>query len=77
MKKSTQKCGTHCNPRSGLRKGVYHIFEFNSGVHIFNRPIRNEPIKSLGFKIEYTPRSVVQLVNIFNCLAYDWMVKGK
>ena len=28
-------------------------------------------------KAEYTPRTIVRLVNIFNCLAYDWMIKDK
>jgi hypothetical protein len=23
------------------------------------------------------PRAVVRLVNIFNCLAYDWMIKNE
>ena len=27
------------------------------------------------FKTEYMPRAVFWLVNIFNCLAYDWTVK--
>jgi hypothetical protein len=47
--------------------------------HIFNRPISDEPTISLGIKSEYVPRAVVQLVNIFNCLAYDsdWMDKDE
>jgi len=43
-------------------------------IHILNRPISNEPTKYLGIKIEYTPRDVVRQVNIFNCLAYEWIV---
>jgi len=45
--------------------------------HIVNQPISAEPTKSLGIKTEYTPSVVVRsgLVNIFNCLAYDWTVK--
>ena len=38
-------------------------------IHIFNQPIRDEPIKSWGIKTENTPRVVIRLVNIFNCLA--------
>jgi len=47
--------------------------------HIFNRPISDEPTISLGIKSEYVPRAMVQLVNIFNCLAYDsdWMDKDE
>jgi hypothetical protein len=47
--------------------------------HIFNRRINDEPTISLGIKSEYVPRAVVQLVNIFNCLAYDsdWMDKDE
>jgi len=43
-----------------------------SGGHIFNRPISGKPTKCLGIKTEYIPKAVVPL---FNCLAYDWMVK--
>jgi hypothetical protein len=46
----------------GSRQGSY-----------FHRPISEEPTKSLGIKTEYTPK----LVNIFNCLAYDWIVKDE
>jgi hypothetical protein len=35
-----------------------------------NRPIRDESTKSLGIKTMYMPRYIVQLVNMFNCLAY-------
>jgi hypothetical protein len=35
-----------------------------------NRSIRDEPTKSLGIKTMYMPRYIVQLVNMFNCLAY-------
>jgi hypothetical protein len=47
--------------------------------HIFNRPISDEPTISLCIKSEYVPRAMVQLVNIFNCLAYDsdWMDKDE
>ena len=38
--------------------------------HISNQPTSDEPTKSLGIKTDYTPRAVVWLVNIFNCLAY-------
>ena len=31
--------------------------------------------QSLGVKTEYTPKAVARLVNIFNCLAHEWMVK--
>ena len=34
-----------------------------------------EPTKSLRIKSEYTQRDVVRLVDIFNCLTYDWTVK--
>jgi len=36
-------------------------------VHIYNRPIKDEPTKSLVIKTEYTPRAVARLVNICNC----------
>jgi len=47
--------------------------------HIVNRTISAEPTKSLGIKTEYTPNVVVlsRLVNIFNCLAYDWTVNDE
>jgi hypothetical protein len=44
-------------------------------VHIFNRPISNDVKYSLGIKNECTPRAVVRLVNIFNCIAYGWTIK--
>ena len=44
--------------------------------HIFNRPISDEPTISLGIKSEYVPRAMVQLVNIFSCLAYDFIGGG-
>jgi hypothetical protein len=34
-----------------------------------------EPTKYLGIKTAYTPRAVIPLVNIFNCLTFDWTVK--
>ena len=46
-------------------------------VRIFNEPIRDEPIKFLDNKTMYMPRAVIRLVNIFNCLAYDWTVKDE
>jgi len=46
-------------------------------VHIFDQLIRDVPTLSLGIKTEYTPRTVVRLVNIFNCLAYDWMTRDE
>ena len=46
-------------------------------VHIFGRPISDKPTKSLNVKTEYMPIDVVRLVNIFNCLAYDWTVKDE
>jgi len=30
---------------------------------------------SLQFKTKSTSRAIVTLVNIFNCLAYDWTIK--
>ena len=45
--------------------------------HIFNQPITNKPTKSLCMKTEYTPRTVVPLVIIFNCLPYDSTVHDK
>ena len=41
----------------------------------FKWPISDEPTKSWSIKTEYIPKAVVWLVNIFNCLAYDWTVK--
>ena len=46
-------------------------------VHIFNRPISDEPTKSLGMKTYYMPKAVVWLVDVFNCLAYDWTTKDE
>ena len=46
-------------------------------VPIFNQLISNEPTKSLGIKNENVQRSIVWLVKIFNCLAYDWAVKNE
>jgi hypothetical protein len=46
-------------------------------VHIFNQPINDEPTNSLGIKAEYTPRAVVQLVNIFNSHPNDWTLKDE
>jgi len=43
----------------------------------FNRPISDEPTKSLGIDTEYTLRDAVRLVNIFNCLPYEWTVKDE
>jgi hypothetical protein len=42
-------------------------------VHILNQPISDEATKSS----EFTPRYVVPLVNEFNCLVYDWMIKDE
>jgi hypothetical protein len=46
-------------------------------VHIFNRPINDNPTKSLGIKAEYLPRAVVRLGYRFRCLVYDLMVKDE
>jgi hypothetical protein len=40
-------------------------------VHIFYCPISDEPTKSIGIKTDNTPKAIVWLVNIFNCLACD------
>jgi hypothetical protein len=32
---------------------------------------------NLPIKIESIPRAVLQLVNRFNCLSYDWTVKDE
>jgi len=32
---------------------------------------------SLDIKTEYTPRAVVRLIDIFDCLACEWAVKGE
>ena len=37
----------------------------------------DDPTEYLGIKTEYTPRTCVLLVNIFNCLAYDWTIKDE
>jgi hypothetical protein len=42
-------------------------------LHFFFRYINQR--WTIGFKIKYTPRVAVRLLNIFNCLAYDWTVK--
>jgi hypothetical protein len=39
--------------------------------------ISEEPTKSFGIKTEYMPRAVVRLVNIFNCIEYDWTVSDE
>ena len=41
----------------------------------FNRPISDEPTKSLGINTEYMPIGIVLLVNIFNCFICDWRSK--
>ena len=46
-------------------------------IHIINRPIIDEFIKFLGMKADYATRAVVPVVNIFNCLSYDWTVKDE
>jgi hypothetical protein len=46
-------------------------------VHIFNRPINDEPTKYLGIRTEFSPRTYDRLVNIFNRLAYNWTVKDE
>ena len=45
----------------------YHL-----NINIFNRTINK---LRLHFKTKSRPRVVVWLVNIFNCLEYDWTVK--
>ena len=54
-----------------------HTLAYNDISHIFNQPISNQPTKSLGIKADYMQRAVVPLVNIFNCLAFDWMVEDE
>ena len=49
--------------------------EYHIKVYIFNRLIRDAPSNSLGIKTEYTLRALVRLVNLINCLPYDWMFK--
>jgi hypothetical protein len=39
------------------------------------RPISDESTKFSGIKTESNQRDGVRLVNILNCLAYDWTVK--
>jgi hypothetical protein len=39
------------------------------------RPISDESIKSIGIKTHFMPRAVVLFINIYNSLAYDWIVK--
>ena len=46
-------------------------------IHIFNRPISDEPTKSACIKTKYTPIVVVLLVNIFTCLGYYWTVEDE
>jgi len=41
-------------------------------VHIVTGPIRDEPTR---IQTKHMLRADVQLVNIFNCLAFDWIVK--
>ena len=45
-------------------------------VHILNRPINDQPTKSLDSKTEYTPRAVERLINIYlTIFIYDLTVK--
>jgi hypothetical protein len=41
------------------------------------QPKSDDPTEYLGIKTEYTSRTFVLLVNIFNCLAYDWTIKDE
>ena len=45
-------------------------------VHIFNRPISDELIESLGIKTD-TCQKLLSDWSLYNCLAYDWMVKDE
>jgi len=45
------------------------------GSFVFNRPISDEPRKSINIKIEYMPEAVIRLVNLYNCLPYGWTSK--
>jgi hypothetical protein len=54
------------------------LFKSHVRVHLStDHAISGEPTKSLGIKTQYTPSVVFRLVNIFNCLAYDWAVKDE
>ena len=45
-------------------------------VHIFNRPISDELIESLGIKTD-TCQMLLSDWSLYNCLTYDWMVKDE
>ena len=51
--------------------GVILGFTFSTDLSVMSL------LNTIGIKPEYMPRAAVKLVNIFNCLAYDWMVKYK
>jgi hypothetical protein len=54
---------------------ISHLTTSHKGfkVPVFNRPISD---KFTSIKTEFMLR-VVRLVNIFNSLAYDWMIKDE
>jgi len=54
---------------------ISHLTTSHKGfkVHVFNRPISD---KFTSIKTEFMLR-VVRFVNIFNSLAYDWMIKDE
>ena len=69
-----------------LRILITSLISLNSSTHLTTsimesrqsshfQPInqRHENTKSLSIKTEYISRIFVRLVNIFNCLAYDWI----
>ena len=61
----------------GFFKILLSLFAIHDRIHIFNQPISDKPSKSWGIETEHTLKSVVQLVNIFNCLAFNWTLKDK
>ena len=52
---------------------LYEIYMFCK-LKKKNKKYSDEPTKSLGIKPEYTPRTVVRLVNLLSFVASDWTV---
>ena len=52
-----------------------HCHLATSSLEFFNQPIGHQSTKSI--KTESTSKAVEQFINIFNSLAYDWMVKDE
>ena len=48
-----------------------------TSVLTFHQQISDEPTKSTNIKTKQTMRDAVWFVNLYNCIAYDWMIKDE